>query len=87
MSTIKMKLFRALFFVSLLVMAAVPSYAQSILEFAETCDEASGQCAYWETLAPNSCEEPETEELVCSEDNQESPERVDELPILLKTAR
>ncbi len=87
MSTMKTKLFRLLFFVSLLVMAAIPSNAQSLLEFAETCDEASGQCAYWETLAPNSCEEPEPEELVCNEDNQESPERDDELLILLKTSR
>lgn len=81
MATLKVKATLLLIIALLLVMMAIPSYGQSLLEFAETCDDRSGQCAYWETLVLNTCEEPDPEELVCSEDNQESPERDDTLPI------
>ncbi len=80
--TIQMtKIIRLLIIALVLVVMAIPAYGQSIVEFARTCDDSSGECAYWETLAPNTCEEPDPEELVCSEDNQESPEREDTLPI------
>ena len=81
MTNVKKTTTRMMLIALFLVVLAVPAYGQSAIEFAETCDEASGQCAYWETLAPNTCEEPAPEELVCSEDNQESPERGDALPI------